>query len=94
METAGNKLRILIADDSEVIRHALNDLLAQNSDGWAVWGEVNIGEDTVSEARRLRPDVVLLDRRTVHAEIDRLILSSESNRSCRRCASGGRVRHC
>jgi DNA-binding NarL/FixJ family response regulator len=61
MEITGNKLRILIADDSEVIRRALNNLLAQNSDQWGVCGEVNNGEDTVTEAQSLRPDVVLLD---------------------------------
>ena len=61
MKLALNKLRILIADDSEMIRHALNDLLAKDSDQWAVCGEVNNGEDAVREAQTLRPDVVLLD---------------------------------
>jgi DNA-binding NarL/FixJ family response regulator len=54
-------LRILIADDSEMIRRALNDLLAKNSDQWAVCGEVNNGQDALRQAQSLRPDVVLLD---------------------------------
>jgi DNA-binding NarL/FixJ family response regulator len=45
MKMAQNKLRILIADDSEMIRYALNDLLAKGSDQWAVCGEVNNGKD-------------------------------------------------
>jgi DNA-binding NarL/FixJ family response regulator len=61
MKIALNKLRILVADDSEMIRHALNDLLAKDSDQWAVCGEVNNGEDALREAQSLRPDVVLLD---------------------------------
>lgn len=54
-------LKILIADDSELLRRAVKDLLSANSGDWLVCGEADNGEDAVREVARLRPDVLLLD---------------------------------
>jgi DNA-binding NarL/FixJ family response regulator len=54
------KLRILIADDHEVIRRGLASLL-QSHEGWEVCGEAKDGRQAVEMARQLKPDVVILD---------------------------------
>jgi DNA-binding NarL/FixJ family response regulator len=53
-------LRILIADDHAVIREALRGLLSERPD-WQLCGEAGNGREAVELARRLRPDVVVLD---------------------------------
>src|ERR1700704_4496647 len=54
------KLRILIADDHEVVRRGLCTLL-QTHEGWEVCGEAKDGRETVEKAKQVRPDVVILD---------------------------------
>src|SRR5271166_6566655 len=54
------KLRILIADDHEVVRHGLATLL-QSREGWEICGEARDGREAVEMARLLKPDVVILD---------------------------------
>jgi len=54
------KLRILIADDHEVIRRGLASLL-QSHEGWEVCGEAKDGRQAVEMARQFKPDVVILD---------------------------------
>lgn len=54
------KLRILIADDHEVVRHGLVTLL-QSHEGWEVCGEAKDGREAVEMAKQLKPDVVILD---------------------------------
>lgn len=54
------KLRLLIADDHEVVRRGLCQLL-QGHDGWEVCGEANDGREAVEKAAQLKPDVVILD---------------------------------
>src|SRR5215208_3328387 len=51
--------RVLIADDHPLTRSALTALLAGN--GFDVVGEAQDGGEAVAEARRLQPDLVLLD---------------------------------
>jgi DNA-binding NarL/FixJ family response regulator len=51
--------RVLIADDHPLTRSALAALLAGN--GFNVVGEAEDGGEAVVEARRLQPDLVLLD---------------------------------
>ncbi len=52
--------RILIADDSEIVRHGIGRLLSQRED-WEVCGEAGDGQEAVEKARQLSPDVVVLD---------------------------------
>jgi DNA-binding NarL/FixJ family response regulator len=54
------KLRILIADDHEVVRRGLCTLL-QTQEGWEVCGEAKDGREAVEKAKQVRPDVVILD---------------------------------
>jgi DNA-binding NarL/FixJ family response regulator len=54
------KLRILVADDHEIVRRGLCSLL-QNHEGWEICGEASDGRDVVEKARQLKPDVVILD---------------------------------
>ena len=54
------KLRILIADDHEVVRHGLAALL-QAHEGWEICGEAKNGREAVEMAKQLKPDVVILD---------------------------------
>jgi DNA-binding NarL/FixJ family response regulator len=53
-------LRILLADDHEIVRRGLKDLL-QAQPGWDVVGEALTGREAVEKAERLKPDVVILD---------------------------------
>ena len=53
-------LRILIADDHEVVRRGLRSLLAARRD-WEICGEAVDGRDAVQKARGLKPDLVMLD---------------------------------
>ena len=55
-----SQLRILIADDHEVVRQGLRSLLEAQT-GWVVCGEAANGREAVAKARQLRPDVALLD---------------------------------
>src|SRR5919108_1313251 len=54
------KLRILIADDHEVVRHGLRVLL-ESRPGWEVCGEAADGWEAVSKVSELKPDIVALD---------------------------------
>ncbi len=62
METAKKTIRILVADDQQIVRMGLRAMLAQfaNLD---VVGDVGSADEVVLEADRLKPDVVLLDVR-------------------------------
>jgi DNA-binding NarL/FixJ family response regulator len=55
-----DELRVLIADDHDLIRRGVRDLLASRS-GWQVVGEACNGADAVRKAVSLRPDVAILD---------------------------------
>jgi DNA-binding NarL/FixJ family response regulator len=52
--------RILVADDSDVMRHGMRFLLRQH-EGWEVCGEAVDGQEAVVKAHQLAPDVVVLD---------------------------------
>ena len=54
------KLRILIADDHEVVRRGLCALL-QAREGWEICAEAKDGREAVEKAAQLKPDVVILD---------------------------------
>jgi DNA-binding NarL/FixJ family response regulator len=53
-------VRILIADDHEIVRHGLRTLL-ESQPGWNVVGEASQGVEAVAKAIELKPDVVLID---------------------------------
>jgi DNA-binding NarL/FixJ family response regulator len=53
-------LRILIADDHDLMRRGVKSLL-QSHAGWEVCGEAHTGREAVSKAEELKPDVVILD---------------------------------
>jgi DNA-binding NarL/FixJ family response regulator len=55
-----DKLRVLIADDHDLIRRGVRDLLATRA-GWQVVGEACNGADAVQKAVSLRPDIAILD---------------------------------
>jgi DNA-binding NarL/FixJ family response regulator len=55
-----NKLRILVADDHEIVRHGLVALIKSRPD-WEVCAEANNGHQAVESAKELKPDVAVLD---------------------------------
>jgi len=55
-----NPLRILIADDHDLIRAGAR-MLVEGEAGWEVCGEANNGRDAVALAEKLKPDVAILD---------------------------------
>jgi len=57
-----HQVRVLIADDHEVVREGLRMIL-EAEDGFVVLGEAADGAQAVELAGRLEPDVVLMDLR-------------------------------
>lgn len=57
---AREKIRILLVDDHHVVREGLRSYLRRHSQ-FDVIGEAGDGKEAVSMARKLRPDVMLLD---------------------------------
>lgn len=53
-------VRILLADDHEIVRHGLCRLLETQPD-WKICGEAGNGREAVEKTRQLKPDVVILD---------------------------------
>ena len=53
-------VRILIADDHDIVRQGLRGVLERES-GWVVCGEATTGRQTVTMATELAPDVIVLD---------------------------------
>src|SRR5450432_3743819 len=54
------KLRILLADDHEIVRRGLRSLL-EKREGWEVCGEASDGREAIEKALELKPDVVIVD---------------------------------
>src|SRR5262245_61400398 len=57
---ASMAIRVLIADDHEVVRQGLKTFLSIDPD-LKIVGEAEDGAEAVEQARELRPDVVLMD---------------------------------
>jgi DNA-binding NarL/FixJ family response regulator len=55
-----DKVRILVADDHEVVRRGIRTLL-EAQPGWEVSSEAATGREAVEKVKQLKPDVVVLD---------------------------------
>jgi DNA-binding NarL/FixJ family response regulator len=53
-------LRILIADEHYLIRHGLK-MLVESHPGWKICAEASTGREAVSAAKKLKPDIAILD---------------------------------
>lgn len=52
--------KILIVDDSDLIRHALRCCIEKNTE-WQICGEAENGQVAVNKAQELSPNVVIMD---------------------------------
>jgi len=53
-------VRILVADDHDIFRRGLKDLLLSHP-GWEVAGEAKTGREAVTLTEELKPDIVVID---------------------------------
>jgi two-component system, response regulator PdtaR len=51
--------RILLADDSAVVRRTLRHLFEQA--GWSICGEASNGQEVIAKAQECKPDLIVLD---------------------------------
>jgi DNA-binding NarL/FixJ family response regulator len=56
----GNPIRILLADDHELVRQGMRAIL-EREPGWTVCGEAATGSQALAMTLDLRPDVLVLD---------------------------------
>lgn len=56
----GQAIRVLVVDDHDIVREGLRAML-ESKGGIEVIGEAGDGEQAVIQARRLQPDVILMD---------------------------------
>ena len=54
-------VRILIADDHDLLRGAVAELLQKTGENWVVCCQVADGKSAIEKAAELRPDLVILD---------------------------------
>ena len=54
------KMRILVADDCDIVRRGIIDILSEEAE-WHVCGEATNGSEALQKALELEPDLVLLD---------------------------------
>jgi DNA-binding NarL/FixJ family response regulator len=73
-------LRILVVDDHPSVRRSVRALLESHR-GWSICGEASNGREAVDQARRLNPDVVLID--LTMPEVDGLQATEEIMKSNR-----------
>jgi len=60
LRSGTNTVRILVADDHDIIRRGLKQLLTTRP-GWEICGEAKTGREAVALAEELKPEVVVLD---------------------------------
>jgi DNA-binding NarL/FixJ family response regulator len=53
-------VRILLADDHDIVRHGLREMIKRHP-GWEVCGEARDGREAVAMAAELKPDVAVVD---------------------------------
>lgn len=61
MRSQHDKIRILLADDHELVRHGLIHIIQESHPDWEIVGEAADGKRALELAVALRPDVVVLD---------------------------------
>jgi PAS domain S-box-containing protein len=59
-EPGDGRLRILVADDHEVLRHGVR-LILKDEPNWEICGEASDGKEAVDKTLALNPDVVIVD---------------------------------
>jgi DNA-binding NarL/FixJ family response regulator len=57
---AGVLLRVVLADDHDLVREGLRALFERNSD-WTVCGEAKNGLEAIELVSKLQPDLIVLD---------------------------------
>jgi DNA-binding NarL/FixJ family response regulator len=70
-------LRVLVADDHEVMRLGLKILLTQGT-GWQICGEAGTRDETIAKVRELLPDLVVLDLVMPGGDLNRAIQEMRS----------------
>jgi PleD family two-component response regulator len=60
-----NPLRILIADDHDLVRRGIRQLL-KSYPVWHIFAEAKTGRDAVADAQELKPDIAILDINMPH----------------------------
>lgn len=68
------ELRILIADDHEMVRRGVRTLL-EAEPGWKVVAEVSDGQQAIDRVADLKPEIVLLDISMPRLSIEELHLA-------------------
>ncbi|MDE2511240.1 MAG: response regulator transcription factor, partial [Elusimicrobia bacterium] len=61
------RVKVLIADDQTLFREGIKDLL-ENEKSVEVIGEAADGQEVVRLAKKLRPDVILMDIKLPHLD--------------------------
>jgi DNA-binding NarL/FixJ family response regulator len=54
-------IKILLADDHEIVLEGIRNLVGRAKRGWDICGEASNGEQAVAMVKALKPDVVVLD---------------------------------
>jgi DNA-binding NarL/FixJ family response regulator len=65
-------LRVLVADDHEVMRLGLRLLLTQGT-GWQICGEAGTRDEAIAKVRELTPDLIVLDLVMPGGDLNRAI---------------------
>jgi DNA-binding NarL/FixJ family response regulator len=60
MATPKDTLRIVVADDHELVRHGIKSILSTHK-GWRVVAEATDGVQAARAVHRLRPDILVMD---------------------------------
>src|SRR5579862_4602380 len=55
-----NRLRILVADDHEIVRRGLVAMIKSHPD-WEICAEADNGRQAVEQAKQSKPDIAILD---------------------------------
>ncbi len=79
MPTPKKRVRVLIADDQTLFREGIKDLL-ENEKMVEVVGEAVDGQDVIRQAKKLKPDVILMDIKL--PQIDGISATRQIRKEC------------